>query len=491
MLPGIVQQATGNQVVSNYSSSKETEKVVNKAPTEVKGEKDKKSIFSIENKADIMAKIESKDVITAKGATSTETVIAKPDVKGDTDVKPNSTALPVKAYKKGKWTPEEDKALLLGVKMSRDRGEKVNFRTIAAAFLDRSSKQAKERWENSLNPDIRKGRWSRKEELQLIDLMVEYGQNWAAIQSKMPTRALHCVKAKGRLLLGERLSLLNMKSEETHNREWSQNEIYELVTLHGLYGYDLKRISLLLGTGRSIAQLDRQLLSFCNCKQCRTRATEMQVTSDVDSLKSSWTKVRAKAIKDNMLKEAAPVRTFRDAVDAHKDQQNSHQSTKLKRKQSDYQRTSVQKEQTNKTLKRPRNATYVSTSPQYTLAPQQSMRVPGQTVFMVAPGQAGTAQANVCHIQKQDPNLYQQPQQYFMRSPPPMSQVQPQVIYMTHPQAMTANQVQPNMQHMQQQTLIPGAGFRQVMINNQVPPQFSYPTRPGTPPSNYVTYTPR
>lgn len=240
-----------------------------------------------------------------------------------------------KKYKKGRWTPEEDKALLLGVKMARDKGMKPNFRMITGALLNRSSKQAKERWENSLNPDIRKGRWSRKEELLLIELMIEYGQNWAAIQAKMPMRALHCVKAKGRLLLGERLSLIGNKSVDGNvaNNEWSPKEIHELVTLHGLYGYDLKRISLLLGTGRSTAQIDRQLLSSCTCDQCRARSREIKVTTDVDSLKSSWTKVRAKAIKDNLLKEATSVENLELAKNGML--APSGKPASLKRKHSD------------------------------------------------------------------------------------------------------------------------------------------------------------
>ena len=56
-----------------------------------------------------------------------------------------------------KWTAEEDDILRSGIMSYLSRGLKPDYEEIVKSLKTRSVKQAKERWKNSLNPEIKKG----------------------------------------------------------------------------------------------------------------------------------------------------------------------------------------------------------------------------------------------------------------------------------------------------------------------------------------------
>lgn len=96
--------------------------------------------------------------------------------------------------KKGKWSADEDKLLKSAVEKYIDRGWKYISQFLPA----RSDSQCRERWVNSLNPSLKKGKWSKEEDELLLSLI---GQPWLDICKKIEGRtAKQCRKRYFKLI---------------------------------------------------------------------------------------------------------------------------------------------------------------------------------------------------------------------------------------------------------------------------------------------------
>ena len=166
---------------------------------------------------------------------------------------------------KGKWSPAEDEFLLRIFKEQIPEVKQsgaVPYHLISSKYLPhRSSKQIKERWENVLNPNLRKGKWSSGEIKQLFNLMIKYGQSWAQIHEEFETRSFHCIKSKGRYLLGEIVRPgLKGKRSGSARTYLTKDEEKTLMDSHKLYGYDKDKMCYQLGFQLSCAELERKLI---------------------------------------------------------------------------------------------------------------------------------------------------------------------------------------------------------------------------------------
>ncbi|QCD95259.1 myb proto-oncogene protein [Vigna unguiculata] len=91
---------------------------------------------------------------------------------------------------KGQWTPEEDRAL---VELVNQLGTK-KWTQIARSIEGRIGKQCRERWNNHLQPNIRKGSWSLEEDMILIKGHQEFGTKWSKIAKRMCGRSENDIK---------------------------------------------------------------------------------------------------------------------------------------------------------------------------------------------------------------------------------------------------------------------------------------------------------
>jgi len=91
---------------------------------------------------------------------------------------------------KGPWTAEEDEKLKIWV--SREGPTKW---AQASGFINgRSGKQCRERWFNTLNPNVKKGNWSQEEDKIIFDLYQKYGSSWSKIARFIPGRTENAIK---------------------------------------------------------------------------------------------------------------------------------------------------------------------------------------------------------------------------------------------------------------------------------------------------------
>ena len=91
---------------------------------------------------------------------------------------------------KGSWSPEEDAFIIQWV---QEHGAR-NWSTLAANLPGRLGKQCRERWVNSLDPELKRKPWTQEEDDILIKYQRSWGNKWAKIAHFLPGRTDNSVK---------------------------------------------------------------------------------------------------------------------------------------------------------------------------------------------------------------------------------------------------------------------------------------------------------
>ncbi|NWV14444.1 SNPC4 protein, partial [Ptilonorhynchus violaceus] len=106
------------------------------------------------------------------------------------------------SLKKGRWTPEEDAMLMAAVKNYGER----DWYKIRTEVPGRSDAQCRDRYLKSLHWDVKKGKWSLEEEEQLIELVQKHGLgHWSKIASELPHRTGSQCLSKWQLMIGSKV----------------------------------------------------------------------------------------------------------------------------------------------------------------------------------------------------------------------------------------------------------------------------------------------
>lgn len=133
------------------------------------------------------------------------------------------------AKKRRLWTKQEDEKLRLLVSYWGDQsGRQSNWDKIAAQFTNRNAKNCRKRWFHSLDPKLRRGKWSPNEDKVLLEAYEQLGPSWQRIAQLIPGRTDdQCSKRYTDVL-----------DPAVHNRlrPWSEEEDRKLLELYKKHG---------------------------------------------------------------------------------------------------------------------------------------------------------------------------------------------------------------------------------------------------------------
>lgn len=131
------------------------------------------------------------------------------------------TKVLVPGLKKGKWSPTEDDTLLALVNAQiKINPLKICWPEVSKGMGYRSCKQCRERWINHLDPNVKKGDWTAKEDEILLRIGEQFPAKWAKIARHIPGRTENTVKVRWKIL---------------KRQEWKPEEDRELLRLTAMY----------------------------------------------------------------------------------------------------------------------------------------------------------------------------------------------------------------------------------------------------------------
>jgi len=106
-----------------------------------------------------------------------------------------------KHIKKTQWSKSEDMKLR---ELIDTYGTVGKWTEISREMETRSGKQCRERYNNHLNPNIRKGQWTAEEDKKIVELKQTLGSQWAKIAKELNGRSDNSVKNRFHLITRNR-----------------------------------------------------------------------------------------------------------------------------------------------------------------------------------------------------------------------------------------------------------------------------------------------
>jgi hypothetical protein len=170
-----------------------------------------------------------------------------------------------KIHSRSTWTAEEDRKLLMLVNESKAK----NWKKIAQILGNKTGPQCSYRY-NKLVTEMTKAKWNRNDDIQLLELVETYGQNWAFIANKMQGRSTEEVKYRFIMKLDPKLKRSRFEKEE--------DEL--ILKLHEKYGNKWNEISKFF-PNRNAAMVKNRFYS--HLKNKNKDSTTLNVTGE-DSL---------------------------------------------------------------------------------------------------------------------------------------------------------------------------------------------------------------
>jgi hypothetical protein len=92
--------------------------------------------------------------------------------------------------KKGSWSDEEDELIKSGIKLYGKQWALI----AKYNFINRNSKQIRDRYTNYLDPKLKKGKFTTQEDILIYQLYERLGPKWSRIQRYIKNRSADAIK---------------------------------------------------------------------------------------------------------------------------------------------------------------------------------------------------------------------------------------------------------------------------------------------------------
>ncbi|KAK0760522.1 hypothetical protein N5P37_006716 [Trichoderma harzianum] len=133
----------------------------------------------------------------------------------------------------GRWTNAEDEILIRKVRAQEVLGQPRDWSSIAAIISGRSNKDCRKRWVR-LNGCIKKGEWSSSEDTQLRDAFEQFGSRWVQVSRYLKTRSADQCAARWQ----------NYLDPNIKRQKWSHDEDLRLLQAYSVHGSNWKMIQM-------------------------------------------------------------------------------------------------------------------------------------------------------------------------------------------------------------------------------------------------------
>uniref|UniRef100_A0A2N9HT60 MYB transcription factor n=1 Tax=Fagus sylvatica TaxID=28930 RepID=A0A2N9HT60_FAGSY len=138
--------------------------------------------------------------------------------------------MPEQGWRKGPWTPEEDKLLSEYVSL---HGEGRWSSVARSSGLNRSGKSCRLRWVNYLRPGLKRGQLTPQEEGIIIELHAIWGNKWSTIAKYLPGRTDNEIKNYWRTHFKKKEKSTQKQEKRKHQLQLQQQQQQE---------YDMKNV---------------------------------------------------------------------------------------------------------------------------------------------------------------------------------------------------------------------------------------------------------
>merc|ERR1711976_33707 len=145
----------------------------------------KKAVKWSENEDDML-----KQLITEYGSKNWKTISNHLPNKTPVQCLHRWTKILKPGLTKGPWSIDEDRKLLDWVKIQGP----CKWSQCADIIIGRSGKQCRERWYNTLHPEVKKGNWTAEEDYIIFVTFAKVGSKWSYMAKQLQGRTENSIK---------------------------------------------------------------------------------------------------------------------------------------------------------------------------------------------------------------------------------------------------------------------------------------------------------